>query len=240
MQTLKLGFATLGKYIICLLMCFFVTFSFIAVFSMFTLEMVGYDAAIFENEEAEEPIEQYQHYYSDGEDTKKADAEAKKYIVVTREFAGEFSGAPYIACHLIAQTVSLVLFVAVMSSSLNKKGRADLNAVNCGRAEEDKLKGFKAGLFPATFSLASWVCLLLAKLDIFKPGLSIYSFSNYHFFGYQKLIFGQGVSVNPVDISYSALFLALLPAVITLATCTAAYILGYKDINLYEKAVYKK
>lgn len=240
MQTLKLGFSTLGKYIVCLIMCFLVTVSFIAVFSMLTLDMVGYDAAIFESEESEEPIEQYQHFYSDGEDLKKKEAEEKDYIVVTREFAGPFEGAAYIACHIIAQAISLVMFVMVMSSALNKKGRADRNAVSCGRDKEDILKGFKAGLVPVGFSLLSWGCLVLAKLDIFKPGLQIYSFANYHFFGYQKLIFAQGNSVNPVEISYAALFLALLPAVITLAVCTTAYILGYKEINLYEKTVYKK
>ena len=238
MQNLKFGLALLGKYIICLVMSFFVTFSFIAVFSIASLEMVGYDAAIFESKEAETPIEEYKHYYSDGDDTKKAEAEAKNQVVVTREFANEFSGTPYIACHIIAQTVSLILFVATLSSSLTKKGRADLNAVNCGRAKEDMLKGLKAGLFPAGLSFASWVCLVLAKLGYFKIGLPIYSFTNYHFFGYQKLIFGSTAVIE--NISAGALFLALLPTVITLAVCTVAYLLAYKDISLYEKAVYKK
>lgn len=238
MKTLKLSLTVLGKYIICLLMCFFVTFSFIAVFSMFSLEMIGYEAAIFENEEATEPLEEYIHYYADGDDTKKAEAEAKKQIVVTREFADEFKGTPYIACHIISQTVSLILFVAVMSSSLNKQGRADHNAVTCGRAKEDILKGLKVGLLPAGVSLASWVCLVLAKFGCFKAGLPIYSFLNYQFFGYQKLIFGSNTVATAL--STGVLFLALLPVVITLAVCTVAYILGYKDISLYEKAVYKK
>ena len=205
---------------------------------MISLEMIGYDAAIFENEEAEAPIEEYKHYYSDGEDTKKAEAEAKKYIVVTREFANEFSGTPYVACHIIAQTVSLLLFVATLSSSLTKQGRADLNAVTCGRMKEDKLRGFKVGLFPAGLSFASWVCLILAKFAGFKAGLPIYSFTNYHFFGYQKLIFGSTATVDAISVG--ALFLALLPTVVTLAVCTVAYLLAYKDISLYEKAVYKK
>lgn len=238
MKTFKLSLSVLGKYVICLLMCFFVTFSFIAVFSMFSLDMIGYDAAIFENEEASEPLEEYKHYYADGEDTKKAEAESKNQIVVTREFASEFSGTPYVACHIIAQAVSLTLFIAIMSSSLNKQGRADLNAVHCGRAKEDILKGLKVGLVPTGVSIASWVCLVLAKSGIFKAGLPIYSFANYHFFGYQKLIFGNNVAVEAL--STGTLFLALLPAVITLAVCTVAYILGYKDISLYEKAVYKK
>ena len=238
MQIFKQGFSVLGRYLICLVMCFFVTFSFIAIFSMFTLEMIGYEAAIFETEESEEPIEEYIHYYSDGEDVKKKDAEAKEQIVVTREFADEFDGAPFIASHIISQTVSLVLFFAIVPSSLNKLGRSDLNAVNCGRAEEDKLKGLKAGLIPMAFGLASWVCLVLSKLGIMGAGLSLYSFANYHFFGYQKLIFGGATSA--AQISWGGIFLALLPVVLTLAACTVAYLLGYKDISLYEKTVYKK
>lgn len=238
MQILKQGFSVFGRYLICIVMCFFVTFSFIAMFSMFTLEMVGYEAAIFETEESEEPIEQYIHYYSDGEDAKKTAAEAKKQIVVTREIAGDFEGAPYIASHVISQTVALVLFFAIVPSSLNKLGRNDLNAVNCGRAEEDKMKGFKAGLIPTAFGFASWICLLLSKLGLMNAGLSIYSFANYHFFGYQKLIFGTASTAS--QISWGGIYLALLPVVLTLAACTVAYILGYKDISLYEKTVYKK
>ena len=239
MTNLKLGVTTLGKYIISMVMCFLVIFSFIAIFTMISIDMVGYDAAIFESEDATEPIEQYQHFYSDGDDLKKIEAEKKGYIVSTREIAGEFTGTPYVLCHVLGQATSIILFVALMSKSLNTQGRADRNAVNCGRAEEDKLRGLKAGLVPAVLGLASWCCLVLYKFGGFKPGLSLYSFVNYHFFGFQKLIFGASVTA-PQDISIVAVCLALLPVVFTLAVCTISYMLGYRDISLYEKAVYKK
>jgi hypothetical protein len=237
MNNLKLGLNILGKYVVCIVMCFFITFSFIAIFSMMSLEMVGYEAAVFENEKAEEPIEQYTHYYSDGDDAKKADYEAKKYIVVTREFAGEFSGSPYITCHIVAQAISLVLFVVIVPHTLYKQGRLDANAVSCGRMEEDKLRGLKASLIPSAVSLASWVCLILAKLQVFKAGLQIYSFANYHLYGFQKLIFGNVDSA--AQISWSSMALALIPVLLTVAACAVTYILGYKDINLYEKTVYE-
>jgi hypothetical protein len=237
MTNLKLGFNILGKYIVCIVMCFFITFSFIAIFSMLTLEMVGYEAAVFENKEATEPTEQYIHYYSDGDDTKKAELEKQGKIVVTREFAGEFSGSPYIVCHIIAQAVSLVIFIMVVPHTLYKQGRSDANAVSCGRMEEDKLRGLKAGLVPSALSLASWGALLCAKVGVFPIGLQVYSFANYHMFGYQKLIFGNVTSA--ANIGVTGLILALVPTLLILGSCVITYLLGYKDINLYEKAVYK-
>lgn len=237
MTDLKLGFNILGKYIVCIIMCFFITFSFIAIFSMLTIEMVGYEAAVFENEEDTDPLEQYIHYYSDGEDEKMADYKEKGYIVATREFAGAFSGTPYVVCHIIAQAVSLVIFIMVVPHALYKQGRTDANAVSCGRMAEDKLRGLKAGIVPALVSLLSWGALLMAKLGIWPIGLQVFSFTNYHLYGYQKLIFGNITSA--ADIGVVGLILALLPVVLTFVSCTVTYLLGYKDINLYEKAVYK-
>ncbi len=234
MSNLKLGGITLLKYILSVLMCFLITFSFVAIFIMTSAEVVGYHAAISDGDKA---IEQYTHYYSDGTDLKLADAEAKGYKVEKVELRGELEGTPFVLCHLISQTISLVLFVAMTAKSLNTQGRLDRNAVSCDRAEEDLLRGFKIGLFPACLSLVSWVFLLLNKFGVVGFGQNIYTLTNYHFFGYQKLIFGDIAAQN---MSVTTLFLALLPTVLTLAVCTVAYILGYKDISLYEKAVYKK
>ena len=237
MTDLKLSFTTLGKYILSIVMCFLITFSFVAIFVMTSTEIVGYHAEILDGEEV---IEKYDHLYSDGEDLKKAEAEKKGYTVATLETREELSGTPFVLCHSIAQTVSLVLFIAMLSKSLNSQGRADRNAVNCGRAEENIFRGLKAGLLPTCVSLASWICLLLFKLGIINGGLGIYTAVNYQFFGYQNLIFGGTSAVTPQSINGATLFLALLPAVITLAVCTGSYILGYKDISVYEKTVYKK
>lgn len=234
MSNLKLGGITLVKYILSILMCFLVTFSFVAIFIMTSAEVVGYHAAVRDGDKA---IEQYTHYYSDGDDLKKADAEAKGYTVEKIELRGELEGTPFVLCHVLSQIISLVLFVAMTAKSLNTQGRLDRNAVNCGRAEEDMLRGVKIGLFPAGLSFISWALLLLNKFNVVGFGYDAYRFANYHFFGYQKLIFG---SVAAQDMSITMLFLALLPTVLTLAVCAGAYTLGYKDISLYEKAVYKK
>lgn len=238
MSNIKLGFNISGKYILCVVMCFFVTFSFIALFSMLTLEMIGYEAVVYVADESQEVIDTYNHYYSDGEDTKKAEYEAKGYKVSTREFTGEFEGTPYVACHIISQTVCLIIFVMTVPNSLYKQGKTDANTVSCGRMEEDKLRGLKAGVVTAVFNLASWVALVLGKLGLLAGGLQVYAFSNYYLYGYQQLIFGSQPSVS--DIGWNSIVLALLPAVLVLVLCWLTYLLGYKDINLYEETVYKK
>ena len=233
MTTLRLGTITLGKYILSIIMCFLIFFSFAAIFTMTSAEVVGYSAVIVE------PEETYTHLYSDGTDTKKAEAEAQGYTVNTVENR-ELSEDMLVASHIISQIISLVLFVALLAKTPNTQGRSDRNAVNCGRMEKNLLRGFMAGLFPAGVSFIAWVCLLLAKFGVFAGGVSVYRYVNYSFFGYQTLIFGGTTKIVAESLDITVLLLALLPTVLILAVCSIAYILGYKDISLYEKAVYKK
>ncbi len=238
MENIKLGFNLLGKYVVCLIMCFFITFSFIAIFTMIAPPpMAGYEAAVLENEEADTPMDSYVHYYSDGEDIKKAEYEKEGYIVNTREFAGKLSGTPYTVCHIIVQIINLILFIFIISHGLNKKGRIDASNISRGHGEEDLLCGLKVGIVPAAFSLVTWIFLILGKLGIVVGGTAIYAYGNYHLFGYQQLIFSGAAS--PAEIGWLGVALALLPVVLTLAVCAVSYLLGYKGINVYEKTVYK-
>ena len=235
----KLSLNLLGKYLICLLMCFFTFFSFTAIFAMNTTpNVIGQQVAVFETKESEEPIEEYAHYYENGEDTKKTDYEKKGYVVVTRDITGGLIGTPAIVSNTISQIISLVFFIIIVPRVLYKEGIADINRVACSRTYEDKFRGLKAGLPLALIQFISWVLLVLSKLGVFKLGFTIYNFVNYHLYGYQKLIFSGIDSVK--DIPVWALALALVPVVLTLLVCFITYLLGYKDINLYEKLVYKK
>ena len=233
MTTLKLGTITLGKYILSIIMCFLIFFSFAAIFTMTSAEVVGYSAVIVETEET------YTHLYSDGTDTKKAEAEAQGYTVNTVENR-ELGEDMLMASHIISQIISLVLFVALLAKTPNTQGRSDRNAVNCGRMKQNLLRGFIAGLFPAGISFIAWICLLLEKFGVFAGGVSVYRYVNYAFFGYQTLIFGGTTKVVAPSLDITAILLALVPTAVILIVCSIAYVLGYKDISLYEKAVYKK
>jgi len=235
----KLSLNLLGKYLICLLMCFFTFFSFTAIFAMNTTpNVIGQQVAVFETKESEEPIEEYAHYYENGEDTKKIDYEKKGYVVVTRDITGGLIGTPAIVSNTISQIISLIFFVIIVPRVLYKEGIADINRVSCGRAKEDKLKGFKAGIPLAAIQFVSWILLILAKVGILQTGHIFYKFINYHIYGIQQLILLN--TNDPTKIPVWSLCVALLPVIITLLVCFITYLLGYKDINIYDKLVYKK
>lgn len=238
MESLKLGFSTLGRYLVVIIMSFFIIFSFTAIFTMATpLQKLGYEAAVYENEESKEPIETYVHNYADGDDLKKADYEQQGFIVATREFTGGLTGAPYVAAHTISQIICLVFFIIIIPAKLYKLGQSDTNRVYIGKIAEDKLKGLKASIPTAVFQLATWVCLILGKTGVFKGGVAIFAYGNYEFYGYQQLIFSGADS--PAEISWLGIVLATIPVILTVVSCTVGYILGYSQIDFKSKILYK-
>ncbi len=235
----KLALNLLGKYLICIIMCFLTFFSFTAIFAMNSpLDIIGQEVAVYETKESEETLDYYVHYFKDGTDTKLAEYKAKGYVIATRDITGGLKGTPAIISSLISQIVSLVFFIMIVPRVLHAEGSGDVNRVSCGRAEEDKLKGLKAAIPLAAIQFISWVLLILSKFGVIKFGFTVYNFVNYHLYGYQKLIF-SGIN-STKDISFLSLILALLPVLLTLVVCYLTYLLAYKDINLYERLVYKK
>jgi hypothetical protein len=243
MENFKIGLSVFGKYIICLLLCFFTVVSFSAIFSIiYPPEAIGEYMVVYKAAEKDEDIKiehEYAHMYKDGEDTKKAEYEAQGYKVESaRKITGAMSGMPAILAHFISQTISLGFFIVIVPYELYRHGQTDRNKVQCGRMAEDKLRGIKAALPVAAVEFASWEGLVLAKLGVFRVGFSFYRFTNYHMFGLQQLVIG-----NPEDyttIPVWSIVLALFPVLLTIFVCWLNYTLGYKDINLYEKLVYKK
>ncbi len=235
----KLSLNLLGKYLVCLLMCFFTFSSFTIIFSLTNPpDVIGQYVAVFETEESTTPIEEYTHYFENGEDVKKAEYEKKGYNVVAHDITDALRGTPAIVSNTISQIISLVFFVIIVPYVLYKEGIADINRVSCGRVKEDKLKGFKAGIPLAAIQFVSWILLILAKVGILQTGHIFYKFINYHIYGIQQLILLN--TNDPTKIPVWSLCVALLPVIITLFVCWLTYLLGYKDINIYDKLVYKK
>lgn len=238
MEALKTGFGLLGRYFVCLIMCFFIVSSFTMIFSMTTMKVVGYDAYVVDTENNNEIIAEYRHYSDDGDDAKKSEYEAEGYTVETKTAYSDFAGTPYIACQTISQIICLVFFVAMVPWKLYKIGGSDSNRVSCGRIKKDMLFGLKAGMVPAAVSFITWVALLIGKITSAPMILQLYAFANYHLYGYQKLIFGQPSSA--AQIGWGGIILALVPTVITLLLSAVVYVMGYKGIYIVEKTIYKK
>ena len=203
---------------------------------MATVEIIGYDAFVVD--ENDEIVAEYTHLFADGEDNKKAQYEAEGYKVSTLDKATEFGGSAELAAYIISQIIGLVFFVFVVPKNIYSEGTADANKVSRGRAEKDLFRGLKIAIPTAVFNLLSFIYLIIGKAFGIKGAFTIYNFANYHLYPYQRLIFGD--AVNAETLGWGCVALAFLPTVLVLLVCTITYILGYKGINVYEKAVYQK
>lgn len=235
LDTFEFNAKSFLRYIVCLIMVFLVHISFITIFTIATTKNIGYDAYI-PNIETNEYEKVYTHYYDDGEDLKLKEYEEQEIEVQKVVFRSDFEGTPYVACIIISQIVSLLMFIIMVPSKLYKCGDSDVNKVMCGRAQKNLMRGIYLSVGPLLINIASYVVLILTKFGVIgNVGVSVFKLANYHLFGYLQLIFQKA---NTADaIGWGAIVLALLPTALTLASCFIAYILGYKRINIYDKTV---
>ena len=234
MKIIKQNLSLLGRYAICQVFCFFIVFSFVATFTMIGVQMVGYNAYVISEDEV---VDEYVHYYSDGEDTKKAEFEANGYTVKTQEVAGKLEGSPFVVSVVLSQISCLVFFFIFVPYRVYKLGNEDASLVERGVICEDRLYGLKSTALVSTVILASYVMLVLSKLGILNFGLSVYKISNYYLYGYIELIFGDASSA--LQIGTAGIILACLAVIIVPVSCTVAYNVGLKNVNLYDKIVLK-
>ncbi|MBO5909646.1 MAG: hypothetical protein J6Q67_07870 [Clostridia bacterium] len=235
MKIIKQNLSLLGRYAVCQVFCFFIVFSFVATFTMIGVQMIGYNAYVISEDEV---VDEYVHYYSDGEDTKKVQFEADGYTVKTQEVPGKLEGAPFVVSVVLSQICCLVFFFIFFPFKVYKLGNEDANLVERGIICEDRLYGLKSTVMLSTAILASYVILVLSKLGVLDFGLSVYKISNYYLYGYIELIFGDVTSA--LQIGTYGMISAFLAVIIVPVSCSVAYNMGLKNVNLYEKIVLKK
>ena len=181
----------------------------------------------------------YEYRYSDGEDTKKAEYEAKGYTVETVKVRSDMKGGGQAAFLVIDQLASFVVLIMFIYGEIWHLGTTDNNKVHFGHIKEDKLKGLKIGLLsiiPAY--LFNIVLIVFASGAYPKFALLIYKFMNCSLFGFVQAAIGNAVyAYELTPLNFVLLFAVHL--VIPLL-CAVAYILGYKEISLREKMIYKK
>lgn len=238
MDTYKIGFHLTIRYLAAIIMSFVIFLSFTAIFTLPLTEAIGYDAYISDKATGQSE-KVYTHYFSDGEDIKKAEYEAQGLTVHTAQLRSELSGAGAALIFTAAQSLSLVLFVALVPNRLYRFGEEDAALGNaCSTA-----RWLVPTLFPAGVNLLSYLLLVLSKLQwLGDEGLSLYRYANYHLYGFQRLILGTGNDCS--EISWMGIFLALFPTVLTIASCGILYELGYRGIHpliiLKNKIKYKR
>ena len=206
-------------------MSFVIYLSLAAVITPAFTEVIGYDAYISDKETGRsEKI--YTHYYADGVDTRKAEYEALGIQLRTAELRSVLTGVGSVLVFSAAQAICLALFVAVVPNRMYRLGAQD--AEFCEK--QSSWRWLLPSLFPASVNVISFLLLVMNKLQwIGNRGLSLYRYANYHLYGLQRLILGTATSCD--QIHWGGIFLALLPAVLTIGSCGMLYEFGYRGIH---------
>ena len=225
MDTVKIGFNLAIRYLASIIMSFVIFLSFIAIFTLPLTEVVGYDAYIAD-EATGHSKKVYTHYFSDGEDTKKTQYESQGLTVHTAELRSELTGFGAAVVFGAAQLMSICLFIALVPSRLYRLGAKDSES----RKRLSTWRWFAPTLFPTAISLTGYILLLLNKLQwIGNCGLSLYRYTNYHLYGFLRILLGTGNDGS--QIGWISVLLAIFPVVLTFFVCGLLYQFGYRNIH---------
>lgn len=237
-ELFKSGASLFGKLIVINVMCLFLVISFTVIFTGLFTENVGY-VATGTKEGSETSEELYTHFYSDGEDVLLKEYEAKGYTVSQTELRSEFTKKQNIACLTLTQVFCLVLMISFIYPSYWHKGTNDSNLVRFKHKSEDILKGLKSGLIAVTPSVLFLLFLSVVRIKFSTAfPVALYRFMNSSTYSFifvltdGKATFGEIGALN--------LVLMFLPLFIPVVVSALSYYLGYKNISIGDKILYKK
>ena len=219
------------------IMSFFLIISLNVITVAVSTENIGY-VAYGTTEESQEPKQLYTHYYDQGEDTKKAEFENNGYTVTTSTVRSNPTKTATVVSKSISTVLCLIIVIAVLYNNMWKYGNNDRTAVKYKNQKEKTYKGLIVGFIANAPAL-----LLFAVLVLFKNGFAknfpvkTFGLLNTYLFDFFNIISSNTVFGN---IAFWQVAVIILMLLIVPFSCWVAYYLGYKDIILSEKFVYKK
>ncbi len=237
-EILKTGLKLWGKTIIVCIMCFFIVISMNTISTAFFSENIGYTAygTTSENSEYEEL---YTHYYDDGEDKLQKEYEDKGYTVTQSQIRSDYSTGGKIFFYGLTQIMCIILLITFIHATVWEMGVKDNNMVRTGHKKEDKLKGFKFGLVSIIPFVIFWIVAVILKNGAWKEmPPSILNLTSSQFYTFIQFIIGKAKNLGELSVVKYILILAL-QLIIPLIS-GISYYLGYKDISIGEKIMYKK
>lgn len=229
----KLAGKVFLRTILSTILCVFMFFS-MSVLSLGILgKNVGY--TIYETAENGEQIVVEEHTYAPGEkEIKKEDLPSGQYMEHIREVPdGVQTGVD-----IVVQIMMLFIVGAFPYGMLWSLGDRDANGVRFHRQKPQLWRGLLIGLLGNIPHFILYILLLLSKFGVVSPGyLGIYRLLNIPLLPYINGILANSTTLTS-DASVWQL-LGILPVVLVIpAVCCVAYILGYKEISLRERATY--
>ncbi len=237
-EIFKSGLSLFGRLIIVNIMCFFMVISINVLVTAAFTQNIGY-TAYGTSSDSSEQVELYTHYDKDGEDTKLKEYEDKGYTITKSNIRSQLSGTGYTVFHVVAQLFCIALLASFIYPNFWQMGTKDSNLVQFKHKKEDKLKGLKGGLVAIIPSL-----LVLAFITATKSGISAkfpvvllkFLFSSYY--SLIELTIGKVATLG--ELSVLQILPVFLMQLFVPLVAFIAYLLGYKNISLGEKLIYKK
>lgn len=235
---LKTGLKLWGKTIVVSIMCFFVVISMNTIATAFFTENVGY-TAYGTTSDSSKHTELYTYEYKDGEDTLKKGYEDQGYTITMAYKRSGFSTGGKVFFYGLTQVMCIILLITFIYTTVWPKGTRDNNLVNTGHKKEDVFKGFKYGLVSIIPYSVFWLLVIVLKNGALKEmNLSIVNLTSAQFYSFVQLIMNKAKVLG--DIDYVQLVgIWVLQLIIPLIS-GISYYLGYKDISIGEKMIYKK
>lgn len=237
-EIFKNGLFLFGRSVIVVIMCFFICISMSVLSTAIFTENIGYTAFGY-TDDNEDGVELYTYYNADGDDTKKAEYEAQGYTLQTVNIRSQLSSTENGIFLTVTQICCIAILISFIYPSLWQLGCKDSNLVRFKHKSEDIFKGLKIGVIASIPSIIFFAIILICGIGAYsKLPASLYKFVNCQYFSFIELILKNTVTVGDINaIQYFLLFLLLL---IIPATAFISYLLGYKDISISEKFIYKK
>lgn len=237
-EILKCAVSLFGKLIMVNIMCFFLVISLSVLSTAVFTQNIGY-TAYGTLEGSDESVKLYEHYTADGEDTLRADYEAKGYTITESKLRSEISGVGNAVFLTVSQLCCFMLLASFIYPKLWEMGTKDSNLVHFKHKNEDVFKGLKAGLAAVVPSVAVLLFLAVTSGGISsKFPIVIYKFANSSFYTFIHLIVGKATVFG--ELSFVSFILLFIISAIVPLISFIAYYLGYKNISVGEKFIYKK
>lgn len=237
-EIFKLSTSLFGKLILVSVMSFFIVISMSVISMGLFTENIGY-RAMGSKEGDTQQVELYEHYYADGEDTKKEEFESQGYTVSEVSIRSQLNGSGNAFFLIVSELFCFMLLVCIIYPNLWQKGTKDSNLVHFKHQAEDKLKGLKCGLLAAAPQTLIILVIALLSGSVTKAfPLPLVKFLYSPFYAFIELICGKATNLgqlNVLQLSGIVLLNLIIPA-----TAYVAYLLGYKNISIGEKLTYKK
>ena len=228
----KIAFGLFGRLVLVTIMCIFLVISIAVIFTAIGTRTDGYTAVVTDSEGKQ--IATYEYKSASGEDTKKADYEDEGYTVRTTDTRTSLTKAQQNADFWLTQVFCTGILIVFFYPHLWQIGAKDSNAVHFGHRKARPAFGFVVG---ALANLPG-VLLFAAALMYRKVPVVLYSFVHSAFYAVVRTAAGKAELFSQLSqraVLYLAATFLVLPVI-----CGVGYLLGYKDIAVGERLMYKK